>query len=237
MRFSLIIPCYNESKNLPKLLENCKNILKNNIELILVNNGSFDNSNTVLKELKKKNTKIHIVSIKKNVGYGHGILAGLNVATGDILGWTHADLQTDPEDFIKAINFFRSPKDNVYVKGYRKNRSFSENFFSAGMSILCSVFLKGRYRDINGQPVVFTKSFYKDWRNAPFDFSLDLFSFFYANKKNYKILRFPVYFKLRINGKSSWNFSLRSKLNLILKTILFIFKLRKKNDQNNFAQN
>jgi glycosyltransferase involved in cell wall biosynthesis len=78
MRFSLIIPCYNESKNLPKLLENCKNILKNNIELILVNNGSFDNSNTVLKKLKKKNTKIHIVSIKKNVGYGHGILAGLN---------------------------------------------------------------------------------------------------------------------------------------------------------------
>jgi glycosyltransferase involved in cell wall biosynthesis len=176
MRFSLIIPCYNESKNLPKLLENCRYILKKNIELILVNNGSFDNSSIVLNKLKKKNPKIRIVNIKKNVGYGYGILAGLEIATGDILGWTHADLQTDPEDFIKAINFFRTPKDTIYVKGFRKNRSFSEKFFSAGMSILCSVFLKGYYRDINGQPVVFTKSFYKDWRNAPFDFSLEFTS-------------------------------------------------------------
>jgi glycosyltransferase involved in cell wall biosynthesis len=235
MRFSLIIPCYNESKNLPKLLENCRNILKKNIELILVNNGSLDDSNIVLKKLKKKNPKILIINIKKNMGYGYGILAGLEVATGDILGWTHADLQTNPGDFIKAIKFFRTPSDTVYVKGFRKNRGFSENFFAMGMSIFCSVFLKGFYRDINGQPTVFTKNFYKSWRNAPFDFSLDLFTFFYANKKNYKILRFPVYFKDRINGKSSWNFSLRSKLNLILKTILFIFKIRKKNDANNFA--
>lgn len=235
MRFSLIIPCYNESKNLPKLLENCRNILKKNIELILVNNGSLDNSNIVLKKFKKKNPKILIINIKKNMGYGYGILTGLEVATGDILGWTHADLQTNPGDFIKAIKFFRTPGDTVYVKGFRKNRSLSENFFAIGMSIFCSVFLKGCYRDINGQPTVFTKSFYKSWRNAPFDFSLDLFSFFYANKKNYKILRFPVYFKDRINGKSSWNFGLRSKLNLILKTILFIFKIRKKNDTNNFA--
>ena len=52
IKYSLIIPCYNESKNIPLLLERCKKFSNNNtIEIIIVNNGSSDDTETVLNNL------------------------------------------------------------------------------------------------------------------------------------------------------------------------------------------
>ena len=99
MNFSLIIPCYNESKSLPQLLERCTPLLqKGNIEVILVDNGSNDETATLLKTLLPQYPGCRSIRVEQNQGYGFGITSGLSVATGDILGWTHADLQTDPAD-------------------------------------------------------------------------------------------------------------------------------------------
>ena len=103
---SIIIPCYNESKNLEKLIKNIKKILEQvnfNIEVILVNNGSTDNTENKLQELLKENKKIKVVNIEKNIGYGNGILAGLSYAKNNYLGWTHADLQCDFNDCLKGF--------------------------------------------------------------------------------------------------------------------------------------
>ena len=63
MKYSLIIPCYNEEKNLPLLLDKCKNILlKNDIELVIVNNGSLDKSSEVLLNLKTKYKNLDWIS-------------------------------------------------------------------------------------------------------------------------------------------------------------------------------
>ena len=69
---SFIIPSYNESQNLKKLCDKLLNILKKNdfLEVIIVNNGSTDNSNEILKQhliIKKKKFKIKY--LKKNIGY------------------------------------------------------------------------------------------------------------------------------------------------------------------------
>ena len=60
-----------------------------------------------------------VVSVKNNKGYGHGILAGLKVAKGEIIGWTHADLQTDPIDVLKGLDLFHnSPNPEfLFIKG------------------------------------------------------------------------------------------------------------------------
>ena len=50
------------------------------------------------------------VHIEKNIGYGHGIITGLNACETDFIGWTHADLQCKPEDVIKAIKMITSKK-------------------------------------------------------------------------------------------------------------------------------
>ena len=80
MNFSLIIPCYNESGNIPILVKKYRKFLKiNDNELILVNNGSSDDTENVFKKLKNfKNIKT--IKIKNNIGFGYGLKKGLSKA-------------------------------------------------------------------------------------------------------------------------------------------------------------
>ena len=94
IKYSLVIPCFNEEKSLEVLLPQLVIVIervKNDVEFILVNNGSTDRTIEILSKLSSKN--ITIVSLDKNVGYGGGIKAGLLKCKGDFIGWIHADLQ------------------------------------------------------------------------------------------------------------------------------------------------
>ena len=120
MKFSLIIPCYNESANLPLLLERCKGLVERpGVEVILVDNGSTDASPQVLERLLPSYPGCRSVRVEVNQGYGFGILSGLRAAQGEILGWTHADLQTDPMDALRGLEFFDQHGPNIFVKGRR----------------------------------------------------------------------------------------------------------------------
>lgn len=93
MKMSIVIPCYNEEENIPIILDKFDNILTNeDIEIILVNNGSTDNSDEVLKRLLPKYLFARTVLVPINKGYGYGIFQGLKEAKGDFLGWMHADM-------------------------------------------------------------------------------------------------------------------------------------------------
>ncbi len=235
MKYSLVIPCYNESKSIPRLVDNCIKLLKKKkIEIILVDNGSTDNSFKILTNLSKKNKLIKIIKIKKNKGYGYGILKGLRCSTGDIIGWTHADLQTDLLDYIRAIKFFKDKNDKIFVKGKRQNRGFKDNFFTFGMSLLATILLSKTYWDINAQPTVFTKIFFNKWTKPPHDFSLDLYAYYFSNSENLIKHRINVYFKRRIYGFSSWNFNFHSKIKLICNTIKYMILIRKRYRNGNY---
>ena len=101
MKVSLIIPCFNEEQNLPFLIKKLEK-LKNdkNIEIIIVENGSSDDSLSLLESINSKLPNLKLVIIKENKGYGHGIIQGLIKAKGDVLAWTHADMQTNPLDIL-----------------------------------------------------------------------------------------------------------------------------------------
>ncbi len=228
MKYSLVIPCFNEEKNLPHLIKRCRKILdRNDTQLILVDNGSTDNSKKILLDYDLKYKNLCVVYVEKNQGYGFGILSGLSKAKGDIMGWTHADMQTDPNDFIKGLDFFKDSSNNIFVKGKRYGRPFSDTFFTIGMSIFESLLLRKKLWDINAQPTIFSKSFFLSLKNPPNDFSLDLYFYYKAIQSNLKILRFPVLFDKRMYGTSSWNIGLKSKIKFIRRTINYSFKLKK----------
>ena len=232
---SLILPCYNEKDNLLALFERLDQLLKacNEIEIVLVNNGSNDGSEKVfeLEVSKRNNETFKIVHVKENKGYGFGILSGLRAAKGDVLAVTHADRQTDPMDVLKAYEIYRSKDDlNLLVKGFRKNRKISEAVFSYGMGLLASIVLGIRLTEINAQPKLFSKSFFDTYEHdAPNDFSLDLY-FLYQAKKHGQIIDFPVYFSKRVAGeaKGGSGSSLKVKWKLIKRSFTYIFELRQK---------
>ena len=118
---SIILPCYNESRSIKELHQRAIYITQNyNVEIILLNNGSTDNSWEIMNSLEKY-PKIKFIKLKKNTGYGYGIKYALKYCEGNYIGWTHADLQTDLFDVIKAykINNLKNKNINLALKGIR----------------------------------------------------------------------------------------------------------------------
>jgi len=233
IKYSLIIPCFNEAANLPNLIKKCEAITQNrNLEVIIVNNGSKDNTSEILNKSLGESSQILKVEIINNKGYGHGILVGLRKAKGEIIGWTHGDIQTDPADFLTGIKFFTKWKKNIFVKGIRKKRPFTDVFFTYGMSFFESILFKYFLFDINAQPTIFHKDLLKKIKNPPNDFTLDLFFYVLAKKEKIPIYKFPVIFRKRKHGASSWNISFFSRLKFILLTLkssLIVYKKIKSN--------
>lgn len=230
MKLSIVIPCYNESKNIPLIFSRFGDVIeRTDVEVVLVDNGSTDNSEEVINELLPKYSFARSVKVEKNQGYGFGILSGLKEAKGTYIGWTHADMQTDPKDVIKALDIIESQDEEmIYVKGDRKGRPFFDQFFTIGMSFFESVYLGKKLWDINAQPNIFHRRFYETWENPPFDFSLDLYTLFLARKREVKLIRFKVLFPERIHGSSSWNTGFKAKKKFIKRTLDFSKKLKKR---------
>lgn len=226
-KFSLVIPCFNEEAGLPELIERCRfTASSGGGEVILVNNGSTDNSEEILAQALKSDPNVRWISVNPNVGYGNGILEGLRVANAPIIGWTHADLQTDPLDTLRAMSSLPS-QSKVFIKGKRFGRPLADRIFTTGMSAFESALLLSRMSDINAQPTLFSRELFESWTNPPVDFSLDLFAYYTAKKSGYTLLRFPVIFASRKYGQSHWNVDLKSKWKFIRRTMSFSFGLRK----------
>ena len=227
MKFSLIIPCYNEARNLPLLIDRCKSVNQNHdIEVIFVDNGSTDDTSSILKDSIDSHHNLHSVRVEINQGYGFGILAGLDVASGDVLGWTHADMQADPLDVIDGLNFF-AKNPNAFVKGKRFGRPLIDVIFTIGMSIFESILLNRPMWDINAQPCMFSRTFYETWETPPYDFSLDLYAYFMAKKQGLKTYRFKVKFGERAFGISHWNVDWKAKVKFIKRTVEYSLKLKR----------
>ena len=235
LAFSVVIPCYNESKSLPELVRRCQFVAaEGGGEVILVDNGSTDDSAVLLQRLLGdpdsvgRSGKVAWVRVVENQGYGFGILSGLTVASAPVVGWTHADLQTDPADVLRAMPIFdQSGGSPTMVKGRRLARPVSDRIFTAGMSLFESVLLGRVLRDINAQPTLFSRELMDQWGQAPRDFSLDLFAMYRASSIGFAIARFPVLFVSRKWGESSWNVDFAAKRRFISRTIKFSLGLRK----------
>lgn len=230
---SIIIPCFNEEKNINFLFKQIESLLDKEpkLEIIIVNNGSTDNSQTkILSSNLYVDNKIKIINIKKNIGYGHGIMSGVKAATGKFIGWCHADLQTDPSDVYKAFIKYKEKlyNEKVIIKGKRIKRNLFDNFFTICMSIFASIVFQKLINDINAQPKIFSRLFLSFMNDYPSDFSLDLYLLVIAKKNFYKIINYDVEMKERIYEKSKGGGTLKGKLKLTLRTLIYIIQLRKK---------
>ncbi len=205
-----------------------------NFEIIIVDNGSTDNTQKVLNKLAPKFSFIKCIKIENNQGYGHGILTGLKAASGEVLSWTHADMQTDPIDALNAFNLFKknSKPENLFVKGRRFGRPIIDVFFTTGMALFESFLLRRLMWDINAQPKMFHRNFFNTWTLPPNDFSLDLYAYYMAKNRGLEVINFPVRFGKRAHGVSHWNISLIAKYRFIKRTLAYSFELQKKMKKN-----
>lgn len=233
VELSIVLPCYNEEGNIPLILKRFREVLSgmDKVEVLLVDNGSTDNSKDIFaSELSKpENDFGRLVVVEKNKGYGFGIMQGVLAAKSDIIAWTHADMQTDPEDVVNLYHKYGDilSDGTAYAKGRRIRRNFFDSFFTWGMSKISSLALGMELDDVNGQPKMFHRSFLAYLNDAPDDFSLDLFLMYKANKNGIKVFTLPVCFAERKYGQAKGGGTLLGKWKLILRTYRYIMKTKK----------
>ncbi|OOG69855.1 glycosyltransferase family 2 protein [Flavobacterium sp. A45] len=129
---TIIVPVYNEEDNLDRVHQEMKQFLfisKKKAKILFVNDGSKDNSQTLIEKICKDNAEFTYISFEKNTGLSAAIKAGFDYADTTWVGYIDADLQTAPEDFNILMEF---AGEFDLVTGVRSNRkdSFTKNMSS-----------------------------------------------------------------------------------------------------------
>ncbi len=120
---SIIIPVFNESESIGFLLDEVINLMslhKLNFELIVVNDGSKDNTQQVLEQLTLKIKELSVISLRKNYGQTAAMSAGFDNSKGDIVITLDGDLQNDPNDIPILISEINNGYD--LICGWRFDR-------------------------------------------------------------------------------------------------------------------
>ena len=142
-KISVVIPCYNEAKNIEELYQRLSLVLKStiqNYELIFVDNKSIDTSREIFKNLAKQDKKLIAIFFSRNFGHSqYGFTAGTDYATGDAVVWLEGDLQDPPELISEFIRKWQEGYDVVY--GIRTRRR-GNIFWRAAYKIFYVIFRK-----------------------------------------------------------------------------------------------
>ncbi|MEM1238335.1 MAG: glycosyltransferase [Cyanobacteria bacterium P01_H01_bin.26] len=151
--FSLVIPTYNESKNVGKLVSHLvallDNLLPEQYELILVDDNSPDRTWEVAQQLTSHYPQLRVMRRQQERGLSSAVIRGWQVAQGEILGVIDADLQHPPDTLVKMINSVRTGGADLAVAsrhvagGGVSDWSFLRRFLSRGAQMLGLLILPG----------------------------------------------------------------------------------------------
>ena len=122
---SVVVPVYNEEENLPVLIPQLHDVFRGlgkTYEMIFIDDGSTDRSRRLLKEMVPTYPEIRVLGFKRNCGETAAGAAGLKEARGEIVITIDADLQNDPKDIPRMLEYL---KDYDMVTGWRQKREDS----------------------------------------------------------------------------------------------------------------
>ena len=136
MKLSILIPSYNEEKTIIQIIQkiiDC-NIDSFEKEIIVIDDGSTDNTINLIKNIKD----IKLIINNKNIGKGASIKKGIELSTGDLIIIQDADLEYDPNDYLNLILPFKNKNVSVVYGSRRlkKNNHFSYFSFYIGGILL-----------------------------------------------------------------------------------------------------
>ena len=138
-KYSVIVPAYNEEKSLQLFYDAVTPLfesLQEEYELIFVNDGSTDETKTILNRLAEEDNRVKVCHFSRNFGQQAALLCGLEQSSGDAVIAMDADLQDPPEVALEMIAKWKEGYDIVH--GKRRKRSGDSTFKKATASIFYS---------------------------------------------------------------------------------------------------
>lgn len=151
-KITIVVPCYNEEEALPVFYEEIDKVSKKmkniSFELLFIDDGSSDNTLSLIRDLVKKDSRVRYVSFSRNFGKEAGMYAGLSKATGDFVAIMDVDLQ-DPPIMVKKMYDIIKNEDYDCVALYTKSHDdypFLEDFLLIfGISLLGLFLLQNKF--------------------------------------------------------------------------------------------
>ena len=124
MDITVVIPLYNEEESLPELTQWIERVMEENsfsYEIIFVDDGSTDDSYSVIRRLAKKNPNIKAIQFSRNYGKSPALHTGFRIAGGDVVITMDADLQDSPDEIPELYRMITEEGYDL-VSGWKKKR-------------------------------------------------------------------------------------------------------------------
>lgn len=205
---TILVPAYNEQEVLNMLYDRLNAIMNNNkeynFEILLINDGSKDNTLKIMQELRKKDKRVSYLNLSRNYGKETAMIAGLDYCNGDAVIIIDADLQDPPELIPEMLKYWEEGYDDVYAKRKsRKGETWLKKFTSTMYYKLLQTFTNieiqkdtGDFRLLDRRCVEALKAIRESQR-----YTKGLFSWIGYNKKELLYDRDP-----RAAGRTKWNY-------------------------------
>ena len=168
MKISVIIPCYNEDHTILKVIKSVHESLNRyEYEIILVDDGSTDNTKELLEEYSRSDEKVEVIYHDINSGKGAALRTGFNAAIGDVVIIQDADLEYDPSDYGKLIKPIQEGKaDIVYGSRFKSGDAMRVLYFWHKMG---NLFLTGFSNMLTNLNLTDIETCYKVFRKEVLD--------------------------------------------------------------------
>ncbi len=129
--YSVVVPVYNSEHTLEELYRRLekvfREVIKEDFELILVDDGSKDRSFEVMTELRNKDQRVRIIQMARNFGQHPALLCGFAHVRGDFVVTMDDDLQHQPEELPKMVNVMNERDDvDVIIASYEGRKHGSD---------------------------------------------------------------------------------------------------------------
>ncbi len=212
---SIVIPMYNEEHTIQDIIQKIPQ--QKNIEVVIVDDGSTDNS---IKKVKELNRKVKLIQHEKNKGYGNAILTGFKNITGDIVITMDSDGQHNPKEIMRLISpIVKDQADIVIASRYLGGCQYRVPFYTRFGELLIETLLRLIFR----QKVMNNQSGFRAFRKE----ALKIFNKMSSKSMGFttEILFKAAYNKLRLMEVPSITYkrefgSSRVKLIRLIKSVI-----------------